>query len=724
MSVPGDGYFPLDAGLNRAETSSASFRCSKRRQTDFFEVLYRFVPITEWLPAYSWRENTLKDVAGGVTLGCILVAQSLAHADLCHVSLISGPYGCILPPLLYSLFGTCIHSSIGTGGLISLLTGEQLARYGDLEERTHAGAIFTLLVGLVITLMGVFRLAFLVRFLSRPALSGFLAAVAILIMVSQFKPMLGLPKYDTGGILDIIVFHEGELEAGCSPATIILSLASVIFLTSARKLKEYHWLLTPLGDFKELALLGVAAPFACRYGEAWSIAVVGDVPSGLPALAWPLQSQSDFALAKEMLPGAVLVALVTFLSSFAGAKKFAMKAGYQIIATNELLALGAANLGGAICGAVPTQIGLSRMGIAYSAGIKSQLGANVYVAIVIAAVLQVFSAYLYFVPRCVLNAIILTGASHLLEFEHMVWLWSLRSTRTRQRTYLVDFSVWWVACLSTLYFGALAGIVGAIIVSLTLILYQVADPPITVLGWVEENGRWMPVKTNEHAKQRAGIMAFRLEGPLFYANIERLQEWLAEVEVKADCEGRPLKALILSAAAISLVDTTALEALRQTMEACSRRNVAFLVSNASGQPQRILQHVLSDMLPQDSLTSSWTTEECVKFLIREEGQREEAATMPDESKPPLCSPVLIAAPPPRRIASMPDFLSEDPPPHSPGDVHRRMRTSSDIADRYNSEGDMMKGVRPLRKSTVWASRPDLDESPLEKSDGRRNTVFF
>lgn len=303
-----------------------------------------------------------------------------------------------------------------------------------------------------------------------------------------------------------------------------------------------------------------------------------------------------------------------------------MKAGYQVVAINELLGLGFANLAGAFFSSVPTQIGLSRMGIAYSAGVKSQLGANILVAIIVAAVLQAFSSYLYFVPRCVLNAIIVNGASHLTEFEHMRWLWSLRNTRIRQRTYLVDFTVWWVACLSTICLGALNGICGAVGVSMLLIIYQVADPPITTLGWLEKRRRWMSIKAHGNTQSRTGVLCFRLEGPLFYANVERLQEWLADAEVTAADEGRPVRAMILSAAAIPFVDTTALEALKQLLDAYTKRHITFLFANACGQPQKILKHEFGSLLtasgepllPYDSLESSWTCEDCVQWLAEEE----------------------------------------------------------------------------------------------------------
>eukprot|EP00928_Gymnodinium_smaydae_P099677 TRINITY_DN9578_c0_g3_i1.p1 TRINITY_DN9578_c0_g3~~TRINITY_DN9578_c0_g3_i1.p1 ORF type:complete len:714 (+),score=113.12 TRINITY_DN9578_c0_g3_i1:87-2228(+) len=662
--------------------------------------LYKYVPIAEWLPQYPWREHSAKDLAGGATLGCILVAQSLAHADLCKVKLICGPYSCVLPPIIYSLFGTCVHSSVGTGGLVSLLTGEQMAKYGDLEERTHACAIFTLLVGVIITLMGVLRLAFLVRFLSRPALSGFITASALLIIVSQVKPMLGLPKSDTGGIFKIATTHPDELSQ-LNTSTVVLSTISFLFLANASYLKKRHWLIRWLGDFKELVALSVSAVFCSHYAKELNIAVVGDVPTGLPSLALPFQRASDYELAKDMIPGAFLVALVTFLSSFAGAKKFALKAGYQVVAINELLALGFANLGGALCSAVPTQIGLSRMGIAYSAGVKSQLGANVYVAGIVASVLIAFSTYLYYVPRCVLNAIIVNGASHLTEFEHMQWLWSLRSTRIRQRTYLVDFAVWWFACLSTLYLGAFNGILGTVGVSMLLIIYQVADPPIALLGFDQETGRWLSMKQHHNTQSRSGVLCFRLEGPLFYANVERLQDWLAEAEVAAAEAGTPVKAIIFSAAAMPLIDTTAIEALRQLLQAYSQRNIAFLFANVSGQPQRILQHeVRAGLLPAGSLESSWTCQDCMKWLLEVEEQREESpkdissenAATGQGKKEPLAQPLLLAL-------------------ETPGSQGKRSRVHS-YCSKSSNEDEIKKGLSnaeliPLQRMAAWGSRPDL-----------------
>jgi high affinity sulfate transporter 1 len=707
MESSAQDFFPLEevptvknGGSCYSSANSGSFR----------DVLFKYVPILEWLPAYPWKENSPKDLAGAATLGCILVAQSLAHADLCKVALVSGPYSCILPPVVYSLFGTCVHSSVGTGGLISLLTGIQLEKYGDLEARSHAGPIFTLLVGVIISLMGVLRLAFMVRFLSKPALSGFITASALLIIASQLKPMLGLPKEISGGILDILFMTPWEMKH-CHWPTCQISLISIIFLVSAKKLRRVHWCLKGVGEFKELVALALSALFCYYKAEALGIDVVGKVPSGLPATVWPIASRGDLLLAKEMIPGAFLVALVTFLSSFAGAKKFAMKAGYQVVAINELIALGLANVVGSLNAAVPTQIGLSRMGIAYAAGIRSQLGANVYVAVVVAAAVYAFSACLYYIPRCVLNAIIVNGASHLMEFEHMLWLWSLKACPgskrdSGSRMFRTDFSVWWFSCLGTLYFGAFEGIVLTVLLSLALVVHQVVHPSITPLGCEVSGDRRAPGAgvrgwkslSNMTTRSREGILVFRVEGPLFYANIERVQEWLEDAELRGLQQGRrPLRAIVLMAASVPFVDSTALMAFKTMVEAYADRGVHFLIAKAAGQPKRFFLHVYSKesegpagahTFAADAVKTcvegDFSVEDCIAWL-----QNQESGCLNRTS-----SQLLLDA---RKEAS----------PIRSGLERVSSKVSNKVAFEETDELWPPPAPQPLKRASLWASHPDL-----------------
>jgi len=478
----------------------------RKKKSNLMEALIFVMPSLEWVPEYQ-RAFLQPDVAGGITLGCILVAQSLAHAALSNVQLINGPYSCILPPALYAIFGTCVHSSVGTGGLVALLTGEQLVQYtapsgsgwaSDVEYRTHVGAILTAEVGMILALMGICKLAFLVRFLSRPALSGFITASAVLIIVSQMAGAIGLPEDKRkGGLVNVLVHHYQYLSLASIPATCLSTVAMLYlmraksFYTSGVRMCKQVRLLKPLVQFKELVLLVGSAAVAWQWnarlgsrGGLSRIEVIGSVPSGLPMLQFPVRSREDLDLAQRMLPGAGLIALVVFLSSFAGAKKFAMKDGYQVRAFNELLALGMANLGGAFMGAVPTQIGLSRMGIAHGAGVKTQMGANVFVAVVVALAVQCCSPALYEVPRCVLNCIIMSGASHLTEFEEAKLLWTFFSAgNAYDYKARLDIVTWMSGFLCTLYFGAFKGILIAVFISLALIVYQVVEPSINELAY-------------------------------------------------------------------------------------------------------------------------------------------------------------------------------------------------------------------------------------------------
>jgi len=615
-------------------------------QKDLRHLVQQTFPILEWLPKYtepvgpsgdenksstslpqaeSWvSSKLLPDLSGSVLLGCILEAQSLAHAGLSGVDLINGPYSCILPPIFYVIFGTSVHSSVGTGGLVSLLTGEQLARIGEtIEDRTHACAILTLEVGLLLAVMGMLNLGALVRFISKPVLSGFVTASAILIMLSQLAPMLGLPEAEVKGGIVHIVLHHIEYLTHTNIATLLLSLVAITWLMNAKKFKSIKKVpaLKYLSDFKELLLLVLGA-IACSHYNAKRephkrISVVGDVPLGLPALSFPLQTASDIELAKQLLPAAVLVGLVVFISSFAGAKKFGLLDGYQVRAFNELLGLGFANIGGAFMGAVPTQIGLSRMGIARQAGIKTQLGANLFVGIVVALITMFFSQYLYNVPRCLLNAIIVNGASHLTEFDEAKRLYAFAKVKDYSRKMRAELMVWITGLVATLWLGALKGMIVAVLVSILLILAQVSDPTITALGYdpktvdhhVEEHPgekprprKWVDRSRRVGIHEESGILVFRLEGPLFYANSDSLQEWLEEEEVnmqlkQSDQEGG-YAGIIFSAGAVSFMDTTAVEALKKIIKSYKARKIPFFFANTFGQVGRLITRELEPLMKE------------------------------------------------------------------------------------------------------------------------------
>ena len=268
-TAPAGGYGSLTASPSVfEENESCGDACARQ------------LPSLEWIKAYdfAWLWN---DVAGGVTLGLVLLAQSLAHAHLCGVAPIRGPYACLLAPLAYALLGTCHEASIGTGGLVSLVVSEQLAReYATPEERSARAATCALLVGLVLCVMGLLRLAFLVRFLSRPALSGFISGSALLIIKSMSGPMVG--------------GHLGHAHR----STALLSAMCLGWLFAAKPLANaargtvLERFTEAAARFKALVALALASA-AVALNLAPGVSVVGEVPQGLPPIRLDVLSTTE-----------------------------------------------------------------------------------------------------------------------------------------------------------------------------------------------------------------------------------------------------------------------------------------------------------------------------------------------------------------------------------------------------------------------------------------------
>ena len=542
----------------------------------------RKLPSVEWIGNYdfSWLWN---DVLGGITLGLVLLAQSLAHAHLCGVAPIRGPYACLLAPLAYALLGTCHGASIGTGGLMSLVVSEQLAReYATPEERSDRAATCALLVGLVLCLMGLLRLAFLVRFLSRPALSGFISGLALLIIKGMSGPMVG---NDT---------HR---------PTALLSLACLAWLFAAKPLASAAPLVLKRvaeGAARFKALVALFASAVVVQTLAPGIAVVGSVPEGLPAIRIDLLSSPQRV--ENMLPGAVSVAIVVFVSSFATAKKCALHGGYHVEASKELWALGAANVASAACGGVPVQVGLSRSATAISLGVRSQV-ASLFSAGLIASVLYGGASLVERVPLCALSAIIAHAAWGLLELQSVTKLWNRRHLGAGR-----DCCVWAVAFVGTLLLGALWGCAVAVATSLLLVLQTVAAPNLSVLR-VERAGsragEWRSSPALVSLDEETLCLVVRIEGQLWYANAERFHEQVEELELFNSRRGEAPLAVVLCASSISFVDATGLSVVEEMVASWKRRLVHFYVASSYGQPKALLEAAL------DVGDCSRTIDECL-----------------------------------------------------------------------------------------------------------------
>ncbi|KAF4723467.1 hypothetical protein FOZ63_001315 [Perkinsus olseni] len=361
-------------------------------------AVFNSLPITMVLQAYT-GSVAKRDIRGGVVLGLVAISQSMAHANIAHVTLIHGPYSCVWPPLIYALFGSSRHLSVGTGAMMALMTGEQVVNYPDIETRTRVACQLALITGVALWVMAALRMSFLVRFISRPALSGFVTGSAFVILATQMKDFFGLRSVPKGvDFFENVYFITTCLPQTCLPV-LLLGLLVVVVIEGSKRFKAIPYL-RRVSQFKELIAVIIATILCWLISSLYTDEVedfiphVGEVPSGLPSFSLPSSEGIT-----EVIPNGFMVSLMCFISSYAPAKKFAIVDRYDINAGSELTALGAANIiakvrfsksSGSLFGAMPVQGGMSRTSLGYASGVKSQV-AGLVAAVVAVGVLALLT---------------------------------------------------------------------------------------------------------------------------------------------------------------------------------------------------------------------------------------------------------------------------------------------------------------------------------------------
>ncbi|KAF4666755.1 hypothetical protein FOL46_002860 [Perkinsus olseni] len=487
-----------------------------RQFRDFLEV---WVPLIGVLKRYK-RSDADVDLKGGIILGLITISQSIAHANIAHVNLINGPYSCVWPVLIYALFGTSPHMSVGTGAMMALMTGEHVAHIPDLAERTAVGCQLALVTGVAMCVMAMMRLSFLVRFISRPALSGFVTGAAFVIVASLMKDFFGLHQVPKG-----VNFFENMYFVG-----------------------------TCLG-------------------------MIGVVPSGLPSFSLPPLTSGLPAV----IPSGIMVALMCYISSYAAAKKFAIADGYEIHAGTELGVMGLANLVGSVFGAFPVQGGLSRTSISHNIGVRTQV-AGIVAALIAIGGLTFLTSLMYWIPNATLAGIIISATPHLTDFSLARWLW-----RNSKR----DFAVWVAAVGGTLLLGLLQGVFLAMVLSVTLMVQQVAMPPTNAMGRLS-NGHWRALAYwPRTAKTIPGLLVFGVSGPLLFVNWEHVKDKLLDTERRygRHC-GKAVEAVVMQMVGVPFIDATAIQGLEELAVEFRGRGVTLWFAGAHGSVRRMLETVL------------------------------------------------------------------------------------------------------------------------------------
>jgi high affinity sulfate transporter 1 len=536
-----------------------------------------------WLLSYQrgWLRG---DLVAGVTVAAYLVPQVMAYAEVAGLPPVTGLWAILGPLVAYAVLGSSRQLSVGPESTTALMTAVAVAPIaaGDPGRYAEFAAVLALMVGGLCLLGWLLRMGVLADLLSRPVLVGYMAGIAVLMIISQLEKVTGVPVTGEQSLAELSSFLTGLAEVHWP--TLALSASLLVGLLVASRL----WPRSPAPLVGMLVAAVVVEVFSL---QEKGIQVVGEIPAGFPVPALPSVSAADFS---ALILPAVGVMIVGFSDNVLTARVFATRNGYSIDANQELLALGASNLLAGLMRGFPVSSSGSRTAIGDSVGSRTQLHSLVALAAVV-LILLVGRPVLAAFPTAALGAVVIYAALRLIDLAE------LRRIAAFRRSELV-------LALSTtaavLVLGVLNGVLVAVALSILDLMRRVARPHDGVLGYPAGVAGMHDVDDYPGAARLPGLVVYRYDAPLCFANAE---DFRRRALAAADDSPTPLEWFLLNAEANVEVDITGVDALEAVRSELARRGAVFAMARVkqdlrddlkgTGLVERVGEHLIFPTLP-------------------------------------------------------------------------------------------------------------------------------
>lgn len=541
----------------------------------------RFFPFLSWLPSYNKRYFT-EDAIAGLTVGIVLIPQGMAYAMIAGLPPVYGLYASVMPLLVYSLLGTSRQLAMGPVAMDSLLVAAGLGvlAVSGVDEYIALAILLTFMVGTIQLLLGLFRMGFLVNFLSKPVISGFTSAAAVIITFSQLKHLLGTDIVQTSRFH--ILFNESFREMhNTHGLTLLIGLGGIIMILLIKKWNNRipAFLVVVLLGILLVSLLGLE-----RYG----VSVVGDIPKGLPSLQFP---QISWRHVNMLMPMAVALAVISYTEAISIGQSLDEKNGEDKVEPNqELLALGASNLIGSLFQSYSVTGSFSRSAINNKMQARTPMAGFISMLLVVFTLLF-FTPIFHDLPNAILASIIMVSVAGLVEFRYPAFLWE----HQREEFFVLIFTF-----LFTLFIGIQQGILLGVLLSLIVLLYRTSKPHFAILGRIKNTEYYRNVERfRDDVEVREDLLIVRFDSQLYFGNRnyfkKQLQKYIEE-------KGSGLKCIILNAEAINYIDSSATSMLVKLIYDIHLRDIQFYISGAIG-PARdvIFNSAIIELLPKEHL---------------------------------------------------------------------------------------------------------------------------
>jgi len=530
-------------------------------------VLKKILPILSWLPDYN-RGKFAKDLPAGITVGIMLVPQGMAYALIAGLPMVYGLYASLVPQIIYGLTGTSRQLSVGPVAMDSLLVAAGLMSIASLESGgtryIELAIVLAMMMGIFQLLLGVLRTGFLVNFVSRPVISGFTSAAAIIIGVNQLANLTGTSIAKHNRIQQFISAASDTITEIHAP-TLLLGVGAILLIVVANRLRKK----TKLPAALIVVVVGILGCMSLGL-DTYGVAIVGEIPQGLPVFTMPTVNESDFY---QLLPIAITLALVAFMEAYSIAKTIEEKHDYNIDANQELRALGLSNIIGSMFQSYPTTGGFSRSAVNEQAGATTAMS-SIIAAALIALTLLFLTPLFTYLPMAVLAAIVMVAVAGLIDVKLPFTLW---------KTHKIDAVLLLATFITTLTVGMTYGILTGVALSILVLVYKQMRPHFAELGEIE--GMYRNIRRFPKANRRKDVLIVRFDSALHFSNHRHLQTSIDEI---ID-ERNEVKAIILCAETIGYIDASGIKALENLINELENKGIDFRLAAAIGPVRDVIK---------------------------------------------------------------------------------------------------------------------------------------
>ncbi len=531
--------------------------------------LAKFLPILSWLPTY--KQAYLKgDISAGLTVGIMLIPQGMAYAIIAGLPPVYGLYASMVPQIIYAFLGTSRQLAVGPVAMDSLLVaaGVSMFAQGGTQEYILLAVLIALMMGVMQLALGIFRLGFLVNFLSRPVISGFTSAAALIIGLNQLKHLTGTDLPRSSQIHELI-YHAVMGIGDTHWITFGIGLGGIVIIQFIKTLNKRYQKSIPAALVVVVFGILVVMGFGL---ETQGVKIVREIPDGLPSFVLPTVSMERIT---NLMPIAATIALIAFMESIAVAKAVQTKhKNYELDSNQELIALGASNIMGSFFQCYPTTGGFSRTAVNDQAGAKTGVAALIS-AFLIGLTLLFLTPLFYSLPKAVLASIILVAVFGLIDVDYPQFLW--KNKRDEFWMLLVTFIV-------TLTVGIREGVFVGVGLSLAVVIYRSTRPHVAELGQFEDTQEYRNIHRFENLRERTDVLILRYDAQLYFANANHFRETIKKaVERKAQT-----KLLILNAESIHSIDSTGMATLREVVTDLRANQMEIYLTGVIGPVRDVL----------------------------------------------------------------------------------------------------------------------------------------